>query len=721
MREGKVNMMKLWMVLGVCAAVAVGVRAKEVACPVALWEDMSALFELGEPLDLLDKMVVEGGTVAPAKEGVVVSVSTGAVSGGEALSVDEDFAGLTAGGTVELVVPQSMQPVMDKMSDGVGVWVKADPYVYLSFRFCDATGRTFSIPAHRQKTAGWEYAASPLKSVVLWRGRDRRAVHLPARLIGVQLSTVEGDFGFDFSAQLRGLQRVGRPVEDQPQRIKVEVENPPAGLIYRPGQSVGVSFSASDRKSEIRWKLVEYGGRVLAGDSARGAVKVRRTLDQAGHYQFLIELHQNGKRIDYRTLSLGVVEESSLVHERIGLCGHWNRFYYGLDTLDLLPLVGVNRVRDHVALHQVEKRRGEMSMPKMMGDFLAEARKRGIRGMTILNGKAIHYGGGVPHTPEAVAAFGDYCRFVAREYAGVFDQFELWNEWSNGTGMEGAGFEPTPESYVRLADQVIPELRRGVLDQAEVVGFGGENPYRFEHEIVGMLKAGGGNYFDSISLHPYRQPFPPEIAHNADSEPLDETMKKFAVLSRSYDGPEKIQVTEMGYPVFRMGWGVSEVEHARYMVRTLAMLHSVPEVDQVYWYSLRDETEIPLRGNAPTSISFAQHGYGLFRDRESLFAPKPAAVAMAVYVRQTAGAEFGPLQRLDNDVFRVDVSEPGGRDRCSILWTLKDPVEVQVSGKELRVIDLMGRGRSLGEGKLTVSQDAVYLSGKDIQVISASR
>jgi hypothetical protein len=200
------------------------------------------------------------------------------------------------------------------------------------------------------------------------------------------------------------------------------------------------------------------------------------------------------------------------------------------------------------------------------------------------------------------------------------------------------------------------------------------------------------------------------MAHTPNSEPLDETMKKFLTLSQKYDGPGKIQITEIGYSTFPMGWGVREVDHARYLVRTLAMLHSVPEVDQVFWYSLRDETEIPVRGRSKTSISFPQHGFGLFRDKAGLYAPKPAAVAMAIYNRQTAGAVFGPVQRIGNGVCRVDVNEPDGSRRCSILWTVQNPVELSVKGRGARVVDIMGRSAPVAD-RLTVSQDAVYLYG----------
>jgi hypothetical protein len=54
--------------------------------------------------------------------------------------------------------------------------------------------------------------------------------------------------------------------------------------------------------------------------------------------------------------------------------------------------------------------------------------------MTILNGRAKQYGGGLAQTQEEFDAFLDYCRFMTRKGAGVIDQCELWNEWSHGTG-----------------------------------------------------------------------------------------------------------------------------------------------------------------------------------------------------------------------------------------------------------------------------------------------
>jgi hypothetical protein len=700
------------IILGlVTVFVSVGGFAENISCPVALWDDMSALFEPGEPLELPGRVKAYGGSVSESDGVATVCSDKGADSvGGSALSVKEDFAAMTAARSVMLSVPERRQPSIKKETDGVGLWIKTAPYVYLSFQYEDAAGRTFSIPAHRQKTSEWEFAGAPLKSVVIFADHKRGKVQLPAKLTGIELSTAAGDFSFDFTAKMKGLQRISRPDEDQPQRVKTEIVDPPFGLVYRPGQTVSTAFSAPDKNGEVRWEFVEYGGKVIDKGSAPGTVNTEQILEQAGHYRFLVELIEDGKRTDYRVLSLAVIEENPPVHDRVGLCGHWSRPYYTLETLDLLPLIGVSRLRDHLAWQVVEKSPGEMEVTRPMAEFLKEARRRGITGLTILNGFAQHYGGGVPHTPEAIAAFLDYCRFMADADKGVFERFELWNEWSNGTGMEEAGFEPTPENYAWLAGQVIPELRK-TLPDAEFIGLGGENPYRFEHEIIGMLQAGAGKYFDSISLHPYRQPFPPEIAHTPESEPVDETMKKFAALSKQYGGPGKIQITEIGYPVFRMGWGVNEVEQARYMVRTLALLHSIPEVDDVYWYALCDELDIPLRGNAPTSISFAQHGYGLFRDKRYSYAPKPAAVAMATYARLTAGGVFGPVQRPGNGVFRLDVSEPDGTFRCAMLWTVKGEAELSVQGDRLKAVTLTGRSHPVTDGQLTVSQDVIYLIG----------
>jgi hypothetical protein len=279
----------------------------------------------------------------------------------------------------------------------------------------------------------------------------------------------------------------------------------------------------------------------------------------------------------------------------------------------------------------------------------------------------------------------------------------------------GDDFEPTPGNYTTLLKAIMPRLRK-LMPDAQFIGLGGENPYRFREEIKAMLAADAGKYVDSLSVHPYRQPFPPEIAHKSDSEPLDQTMIELLSLSRQYGGPARINVTEIGYPTFRLDWGVTDKEQAQFMVRTLAMLHSIKQVDQVYWYSLRDEDELPLPKDCPTSLDYSQHHYGIFAAETFNYAPKPAVAAMATYVQQTAGCTYGSIKRLEQGVHQLDVYDNAGQFKCMLLWTVDQAVTVNVSGQNLSVVNIDGNKHKVDGNSLTISPDVQYLYGQGIEI-----
>jgi len=224
-----------------------------------------------------------------------------------------------------------------------------------------------------------------------------------------------------------------------------------------------------------------------------------------------------------------------------------------------------------------------------------------------------------------------------------------------------------------------------------------------------MLATGVGKHFDSLAIHPYRQPFPPEVAHRPGAEPVDMSVRWLLELSARYGGPARVDITEVGYPAFRPYWGVSETELARYVPRTLAMLHSVPEVHRVYWYNLRDMDEVPIYGAARDTYSFAQHGFGMFRAETFNYAPKSAAVAMATYTRMTADADYAELERLPDDVYRVNVSNRDGSPRCVILWTTGEPVDFSIDADAETYVDIMGRTHPIRDRRVTLSQDVIYL------------
>ncbi|MEM6331874.1 MAG: hypothetical protein AAF823_00860 [Planctomycetota bacterium] len=673
--------------------------AEPLQAPIPLWHDEAMLFNHG------DSLWPQGSESA---EAFVIDAGEGAAA---SLAAQQDQAGelvwtvraARPGTAVRVDIAPGQRISLEELTDGVGMTMAAPEHTRVVMRFEDANGRTFRTPMHRQVNEAGEFFG-----VILHTHRDfdtpgPNEVALPATWVGMTI-----DFQDDASEAAFSMpHRISRPLDGIPQQLIIELDSPPLAHFYHPGDTVQAAFAAPTQGGTIRWHLRNYFGDVIDQGEANGSIRVEAKLDEPGHYEFIIELLDGGRRTDARVVGLAAVPDVGAPHERMGISAHFGRHYYSLDIADVLPRIGVMNVRNGVAWQRVEHQPGQMRTPQPYIETVERAEEIGMGGIFLASGFARHYGGGHPRTPQQLEAFIDYAEFSWAHASRAMDDLMIWNEWSNGTGMP-SGFEPTPQAYVDLIDAIVPPIRERFPD-VTIVGLGGENPYRFHEEIEAMLATGVGRHFDSLAFHPYRQPNAPEDTHRPGAEAVDRTMRELLELSARYDGPGRIEITEVGYPTFRAYWGASETELAQYLPRTLALLHSVPEVNRVYWYCLRDSDEITMRGKALDTYSFSQHHFGVFRAPTYNYAPKAAAVALATYVRMTTEASYGEVERLADGVHRLDVTETDGTPRNTMMWTTGSPVELSVGSPGVRYVDVMGRTHTSDDGRVTLSRDVVYV------------
>jgi len=675
--------------------------AKPITCPEPIWHDESTMFRVGQ------EVWPGGATDAFALEAPDTNLYRLSASPSGSFTVATRPGDALEDRLATLMIKPEARVQLDNATDGIGLRVQAPAYTRVNLVFVDAQGREFMTPIHRQTDDGWTYVGTILNTVRNYRGKGQLELALPVTWTGIEFMFPDDTDPADVQAAVKGFERVSRPIEGIPQRLGIDLADPPLGHVYQPGQTVRATFGDPQGNGLVRWSLMDDAGNTLRSGQAMGRAKVRYTLDQPGHYDFVITLDEDGQRLDARQLSVAAIPPNPTPHDRMGISAHFDRPSYNLDIAHLLPVIGVMNIRTGIAWHHVEKAPGRFEMNQPYTKFIQLAEQMDIGGIYLTYGHARHYGGGIPRTPEQTAAFVDYVDYAWRFASRSMDDLMIWNEWSHGTGGFG-DFKRTPQGYVDLIEAIVPPIRERYPDTT-IIGIGGENPYVYEEPLTAMMRTGVAKHFDSLAIHPYRQPYPPEVTHRPNAEPLDQTARDLLELSNRYGGPDRIDVTEVGYPTFRPYWGVSETEQARYLTRTLAMLHSVPQVHRVYWYSLRDQHEIPLRGVAKDTYSFGQHYYGVFRTEAFNYAPKPAAVALATYTRMTADAEYGTLERLPDEVYRVRVTNRDGSARCTIWWTTGDPVRVTPDHRPVAYTDNMGRSHTTEAATLTITQDPIYV------------
>jgi hypothetical protein len=85
-----------------------------------------------------------------------------------------------------------------------------------------------------------------------------------------------------------------------------------------------------------------------------------------------------------------------------------------------------------------ESTKGSLSIPpvyKELDVLLTDLAIQGKKPLLVLDyGNKFYDSGDQPTSPEAIDAYVNYAKFVVAHFKGRVTQFEIWNEWNNGTG-----------------------------------------------------------------------------------------------------------------------------------------------------------------------------------------------------------------------------------------------------------------------------------------------
>ncbi|MGE4286594.1 MAG: beta-galactosidase [Phycisphaerae bacterium] len=133
-----------------------------------------------------------------------------------------------------------------------------------------------------------------------------------------------------------------------------------------------------------------------------------------------------------------------------------------------------------------------------------------------------------------------YVRAVVSRYKDRLPYWEIWNE----EDLEGFWREtPDPANYTTLLKATYSEIKD--INPELTVVLGGLSGIPFEY-LEGIYKAGGGDFFDVLAVHPYRYPGSPE-ANNLEADML----KLKDMMAEYGDEAKPIWFTEIGWPTHK--------------------------------------------------------------------------------------------------------------------------------------------------------------------------
>ena len=631
--------------------------------------------------------VNQGGQQAAGKPTID---ATGGRDGQPALRVDYKFAGDKPIEYLELGTPFTLE----KPVTAIGIWFKqTGGPLRLKVRLRDPSGETHQIPMSRTSGDGWQFTAARLDAVEgHWGGDDDGKIQYPCRLYSVLADKPRGGFSeagtiwFDDLAILRDKPRQGK--------LTVEVDDPALGLLYEPGQSLDVRLSGG---TGYRWKVVDEAGNPRQ-QGAGSTVTIE--LPDPGYYALVVELLQGDQVIESRFLACAalVPRDPSIRNDFVGVQCHFRNNNYPLTCQDLLVRYGFTHFRDEISWSGAETKPGQIRLPEYGRTFVDSAHAKGLEPLLILDyGNPLYEAGGFPSTAATRAAYANYGAQMAKLLKGKVKAYEIWNEWSGGCGMAGKPRTNTPENYGLLL-QAAYQAIKAADPNLTVVGIGGDHSAHHLEQYLGMMRAAGPHSMDAWSVHSYRYPNSPEASDLVGE--LNHAAGEAAKLGVT----QPIWLTEIGWPTQTDPRGVTELTEARYLVRCFVLLQSTGQVDRVYWYDFKDDG---------LKRTYNENNFGIIHHQTYALAPKPAAVAMSVFGRLTAGAKFVELTVKD-EAYSARYALPDGQELL-IAWSTGADHSAKLTGRDVKRYALMGQALA-ADAPVALTESAQYVIGTGLRL-----
>lgn len=515
------------------------------------------------------------------------------------------------------------------------VWVCGDNSGQpMRLRVTDASSEVFQYWMPDITWTGWKQVTISLgKDQVHWGGDGNGKWDLPLRLDSLLVDSAKEPFEsviyFDDLTYVAEVE----PVEQVTVRLETqafggvywgrEQAAPPALVLTSASAEQVVSGMADVRVTAPRGKVVfERHVRFAAPPAETWRLPLALPEDTEGlfHVQATLEV-EGGKREFTDTFAYFAHPHGSALDANsfFGVCGHFGQGKGDVPrSFDLMSKAGAKWFRDEIYWGACEQAKGQITMPDWADRYMQAAVKHGVMPFILFDYSSDFYdGGNSPTSPEAQEAFGKYCYELVRHFKGVCKHWEVYNEPNIGFWRP----KPDPEAYARLLRIAYQSAKRADPTCTVVGVCTAGTDLRFIEEV---LKRGGMDFMDALSIHPYRYPGSPEATHFVrEVTSAHDLMKK-------YGGADKrIWLTEIGWPTQKDPSGVSEEMSGNYLVRMHVQAMSLPFVERVIWYDFQDDG--PDR-------KYNEHNFGLLRWQT--YAPKQNYVAYKMMTEHLTGAKL---------------------------------------------------------------------------------
>ena len=407
-----------------------------------------------------------------------------------------------------------------------------------------------------------------------------------------------------------------------------------------------------------------------------------------------------------------------------GVCTHMGQTAKRIPamTAKIVAEAGIGFVRDEERWQNVEPQRGSYDFSGLF-EYPHEVKKNGSGMLFIAAFGNTQYdssegnSGGMPNSKEDMEAFGRYVLAAIAASDGAINAVEIWNE-PNYYDV----FNPlrrTPEVYAELLKTVYPMIKKEYPDMPVVgcscAGMGLD-------WIQGVCDAGGYDYMDAISVHPYDWGGSFRITNYIRN------MSELKELMRTYGDMKEVWLTEMG-------WATSAVTpeaQAIYMVQVFAISKAFDCADKIVMYEFQD---------TGTDALDSEHNYGMihywdnsstvmntlitggagkdvrFEDVSTPWSAKPSYLSITAMNRLIGSAPYADTVEINSAVRAYRFLRKDGKS-VLILWADGEPqnVSLKLDAKEIEEFDIYSNSLGVlksedGVFNITVQKEPSYIVG----------
>ncbi|PYI53518.1 DUF7594 domain-containing protein [Paenibacillus flagellatus] len=466
-----------------------------------------------------------------------------------------------------------------------------------------------------------------------------------------------------------------------------------------------IRFVVKTARPSVRWSVTDVHGTPIASGTsvpANGEAVVTVPVAKRGYFDFRVEAESAGVDPVILETSFAILSESipEAAESPFGVATHLHRAYAGwtAELSKLIRYAGIDLVRDGMEWSATEKTKGQYSFASP--DVYMARLKADGRSFLFVSGFNNPYydNNSTPYTDEGRQGFADYVKAYIEHYGDEIDAVEVYNEFNIGFGDRGNGpADSRPDYYFALLKKTYETVKASRPDLPVVGMATADAPLGWIEEV---LKLGGMQYLDAISVHPYRYPLTPEG--------LAGVMEGLNTLIRTYNGgePKPVWISEIGWPTHVGGNGVDEKTQADYLVRSY-VIALASGTEKVVWYDLM---------NDGVQADYNEHNFGLIRnalDAKGAYTPKPGYVSYAAMTRELAGATFVRKETAEGGIQSYLFDKDG--EQVRVVWSLAPTSAAIRTDVPVAITDMMGNTETYapyrGYVYWTLTGEPIYVKG----------